>query len=1189
MNTESATYSKNQLTSYKLSPPTDQDINPLVNTDIFNKNKKIKTSNDYPDFFPWVHTNPKINKIYLNNLINGYTTSDLLSKNPLNEDRKLYVTTNSNSNGNNTSTTSLGENESGYKLFRITNNTNQLEEIREGNGNTPNNKVLNEDTVDLNLVLDNVVESFNKIKNIRNNTVNKGNLSVTIPQALPSIGSDSFIFVKTIKSIVDESVFTKSFITEKIANHIISLKCKNWTPHMISVINEILEASPITTESNEKFQYYWRLFNTLALDLKVLKAEEFFQNWLLPFISNSKSLSGNGNSINEKLPIIKFITLEVTLRFLPSTLVIYLNELLQSLISLALPKDSIFSDVINEKLINPLLTDIFNSRDASNFKIITSFTNNDYEEKKFLKSLETKYLKWISIFNYLEDTSGIDLEKLQEIQIWNESIALKYLHLLPSGIFNNIKNTCSINYGIKLTNEGLIALTTEFDPEKFLSHSMLQIVKDEKIINTFKFHTNIQNFGTSTYFNEENYWFILITLFLKSKQDIKFTSLVILTNYLINEKKLNINNFFLKLISSGVLHNAYVKNFGIFLINLNVMNNSKQYDSILSKYFKNLFDEYNSKKLKQLINAENEIEHAVTSILICRSNSYLEKIMYEDSINDESISTAAYKFISHYKGQYHNFWVYLNHSLTTGKIHSFKALKLLLDYIIFYKPKKDLFDFSLIFDYYMRMEQSMILQDLQFSEHKKLKLQYVFDFNMINTDISTIKTEDYNIYDFQQTWILLASVYEEEDIIFRQLINYESSKKNNIFTYNMVKENIPHNISHLKDEISNHGILQQFLTKTFREYFSHKDNAQYLTNIKVIKFMFNKTFNNFIPYFIKRLKLDSHDNDTSFFQKIISLINDDILNINLLFNRLPLDDIVSFMNYVIRIENEYSLIKYQLSDWLLKDDETITNVLSNKKINPELSYSIIYRFMSDKMGVISKWLINEKILLCNLLNIDYKDWFLKLNEENIFTQLIYKLDFNNCQFMKLLLNEFINNLNIDEILNIITNLHSDFIIKSFLVIDFNTIEDYGNQLLNEFLNKVLDFTEDEIMIHLITNNIKLNENCLKNFVISQDNLKKIISKLSFVKQNNDQASLEKIFQVMLVYNIKDIKLNIKNNYSKNSSCGSNGMSLKNRILACLVNDKLYLDNSNTVDHKSIDIMISNTSTVVEVTYLRSNK
>ena len=111
-------------------------------------------------------------------------------------------------------------------------------------------------------------------------------------------------------------------------------------------------------------------------------------------------------------------------------------------------------------------------------------------------------------------------------------------------------------------------------------------------------------------------------------------------------------------------------------------------------------------------------------------------------------------------------------------------------------------------------------------------------------------------------------------------------------------------------------------------------------------------------------------------------------------------------------------------------------------------------------------------------------------------------------------------------------------------------------------------------------------------------MKKIITKLSSIKQNNDQASLEKIFQVMLLYNIKDIKLNIKNNnVNKNGSVNntngsSNGMSLKNRILACLVNDKLHLDNdtyTSELKEETSDAKFIGIDQPIEVIYLRSNK
>ena len=1207
-----ASKSSNKLVSYKLTPPTDKPINPLINPDIGERIKRIKLSKDYPDFLPWVHTNPKINNIYLNNLINGYTTSDLLSKNPLNDDRKMYITTNSNSNGNNTSTTSLGENESGFKLFKINHDSDHINGPNSNADTLSNgNNTTNDDTLDLNSVLDNVMVSFKSIRHFRDNKVNNTKLSSNFSKkSIENEVIDPSVFVNFINSIINESNQKNTFISESVIQKIKQLECKDWTQHMITVLDEIFSSSETNELFNAKFYIYWRLFNIMVHDLEFLQTELFYLNWLLPFISKTQTLLSNGTIINEKLPIIKFITLEVVLNFLPNNSNVILNDLLKNLMLLLLPKENKFSTIINDKLINPMIVELFNKKNLKNFKLINETNNdiNDDENAKllFLSNLQKKNDDWISLYNYLKDISNINLEKLSEVQMWNESIALKYLFILPKQSEDSTTGeTLLVDHGIKLTPDYKLILTQEYDPENIFAHSILRIISDNrlKFINTFKFYEDIQEFSMNSKFQEEKYWSILITVILKSKIDFNMRSLISLTNYLISLKKLNINNFFLKLISSGVLHNVYIEKFGEFLINLNVFNNLKQYDSTLSKYFKNLFDDYNSNKLKELVfdeasNNDDDDDNIVISVLIERSNNFLNKLLYEDVTSYERINTAECQFIKKYKGQYQNFWVYINHILQNDKVVSFKAFKLILDYIIAYSPNREMLDFNLIFDYYMRLEQSMILKDLQFSETKDLKLQYDFDISMATNNIATFMATDNNIYDFRQNWKILANIYKEDRNVFFKLMTYEDNKQNNILSYNLLKENIPHSISNLKDEVFNHGTLQQFLTKTFREYFHNKNNTQSLTNIKLIKFKFAKTFNNYIPYFIKRLKLDSHNSDTSFFQKLILLINDDLLNIEVLFNRLSIDDIVKFINHMVKIEDKYPLTRYQISCWILKNDDIIIKILNNKNMCMPVSCFLVNRFIKDKFALISKWLINEKALLCDLLNIDYNDWFLKLNEENIFTQLIYKLNFTNFQYMKLLLNEFINNLNIEEIMNIIENLHGDFIIKNFLIIDFNTIEDFGNHLLNELLNKMLDYKNDKLLIHLINNNIKLNEHCLKNFTISQTNLKKIITKLSSIKQNNDQASLEKIFQVMLLYNIKDIKLNIKNNnVNKNGSVNntngsSNGMSLKNRILACLVNDKLHLDNdtyTSELKEETSDAKFIGIDQPIEVIYLRSNK
>lgn len=1189
--------SSHKLQSYKLTPPKDRDINPLINAALDGKNKRIKLSKDYPDFLPWVHTNPKINNIYLNNLTNGYTTSDLLSKNPLNDDRKMFITTNSNSNGNNTSTTSLGENESGYKLFKINYNSKLNDEPNSNAANSPPNVQANEDMVDLNAVLDEVMSSFKSINHIRNNTVNKNKLFPSLHHSTENEADDSGSLVKALHSIIDQNKLPESFISDSIIHKLISFHCDDWSEYMVTVLNEIFSSSENNQTFNLKFHVYWKVVNIMIYDLEVLRPDYFYFNWLLPFISNTQSLLENGTIINDKLPIIKFITLKVVVNFLPENKKIILNDLLQRLIALTIPQDNKFNNIVNNKLIDPLIASLFNQKSLSHYKLLNESVNNDSddEKKSFMNELQVKLDTWNFIYTYLKDCPNVNLSKLNETHMWNECIALKYLQILPNPPETIKTEITSIDHGIKLTSNYKLILTQEYDPINVLSHSILKVISDSSEgMDSFIFYQNIQDFSLNSKFQEEQYWSILITLILKTKLELNIMNLIVLTNHLISLKKLNLNNFFLKLISSGVLHNAYIEKFGVFLINLNISNNLKQYDSILSKYFKHLFDDYNSAKLNEMIISEEEDKNTVVSVLISKSNNFLNKLLFEnDSVGYEEVVASEKKFVSDYNGQYNNFWRYINHLLSNDKITCFKSFKLVLYYVISYRPDMSFVDFNLVCDYYMRLEQSMILKDMQYSEKNNVKLQYDFDVNLLSVNISTIMATDNNIYDFEKIWKDLARVYITEQAIFDKLLAYEETKQNNILTYNLLKENIPSNILHLKDDVSNHGTLQQFLTKTFREYFNHKNHVAYLTNIKFISVKFTKTLNNYIPYFIKRLKLDSHNNDVSFFEKIILLLNDDILTVDVLFNRLPIDDVVNFMNYILTVEKQQPLINHQLCHWILRDDETIIKILDNKNTKENISCLLVKTFIKDKPSLISKWLINEKILLCDLLKINYNDWFLKLNEENIFTQLIYNLNFSNFRYMKLLLNEFINNLKIEEIMSIIKNLNGDFIIKNFLIIDFNTIEDFGNDLLNEFLNKVLDFEEDELLIHLINNNIKLNVNCLKNFTISQSNLKKIITKLSFIKQNNDQCSLEKIFQVMLLYNIKDIKLNIKNNASNkggSSYTSSNGMSLKNRILASLVNDKLHMENDSSAkldkaDGKGKKYGIGEGA---EVVYLRSN-
>lgn len=229
---------------------------------------------------------------------------------------------------------------------------------------------------------------------------------------------------------------------------------------------------------------------------------------------------------------------------------------------------------------------------------------------------------------------------------------------------------------------------------------------------------------------------------------------------------------------------------------------------------------------------------------------------------------------------------------------------------------------------------------------------------------------------------------------------------------------------------------------------------------------------------------------------------------------------------------------------------------------------------------IESYLANEKELLCVLLGINYQQEYLSLNESNLI-RLINNLNLNNYKLMKLLFNELINNLKISEILSILQSLNYDYILLNFLIIDFSSIEDYGNLLLNQLLSTILNIPSS-LLLELININIKMNKKLImKNFKISNDNIKIIINKLSLIKKAKEGSDndLKNVFIIMLLFNIKDIKLNVNNN-SK--------MSKPNQILASLINDKFNLCNEEN-NQDSIDLGFVDFDKSMEIVRLRQNE
>lgn len=283
------------------------------------------------------------------------------------------------------------------------------------------------------------------------------------------------------------------------------------------------------------------------------------------------------------------------------------------------------------------------------------------------------------------------------------------------------------------------------------------------------------------------------------------------------------------------------------------------------------------------------------------------------------------------------------------------------------------------------------------------------------------------------------------------------------------------------------------------------------------------------------------------------LINDAVVDTSMLFNRVPIEDVISLLN------KNNIIVQKKIMDWIGTNQSISVKLLSSKLLSNSLKLLIIDTFYNP---TIESYLANEKELLCELLGINYQQEYLSLNESNLI-RLINNLNLNNYKLMKLLFNELINNLKINEILSILQALNYDYIVLNFLIIDFSSIEDYGNLLLNQLLTTILN-VPSSVLLELININIKLNKKCImKNFKISNDNLKIIINKLSLIKKTKEGSDdeLKNVFIIMLLFTIKDIKLNVNNN-SK--------MSKPNQILASLINDKFNLCNeANSLDNKNL--------------------
>lgn len=1090
----------NNLEPYKLKPPST--LYPL-------------NDDKYPDVTPFIHTNPKINNIYLNNFVNGYTDSDLLSKNPLNikQQKDYKFTTNSNTNGNNTSTTSLGENEIGVKLFT---------------------------DINIDHIVDGMLTNLNAIKACRVNKVNKDEIISAYNKNEHSLNQLNDI-------LLNNDPFADNIIINIIVNNDI-----DWTQYCIDLINKIFAINDTNT-FNTTFQKFWKFLKLIVFNFNnKLMIFDFINSWLCNYINNFEVILLNNNVkiLNDKLPILQFITIELFVKIISNEHFTFKNIDFISFVHSIMNLQYKYNDDLN--IISNIVMTLFNIRISQNFKILDEESialDVDYQ------ILSSRFTKWNELVSYLQTYKDqIDNDKLNELIIWNNGIALKYLNVFENEIIHN-ENEMVDNHGICLSSDLKIVLTKEYDQNNILSHNILNLISnsDKNFIPLIKSYK---------IFDEDSYWLLIIFYFLKTKSNINLENLVILTNHLINLDLLNVNNFFLKLISSGILHNEYKEKISYFLININYWNNNvKLYDTILSKYFEVFYDEFNVEKVRTKIDSGEMYNNHLISTQ--QSFKYLlslknmnQAIKYDDLIKIHDT------FIYNYSYQYAHFWNFINFVLNNNLITHFKVFKLILNYIIAYAPDAELFNinFDLIFNYYMKIELTMILEDVEYSNAHNLMLKYHFDGD---NNMQKFLIEDYNIYDFAKIWSSLNSIYN--NLTLNKLISYENLKHNTLLNYNIMYQNVPSNIEVIKDEINNHGILQQFLIKSFRKYFSDSSS---LINIMIIKLKFLKTFNNFIPYFLKRLKMDS--NNEIYLKKLIMLIDDDIVDIDMLFNRLPIEDIISILNV------RDVIIQKKIFDWIETNKGVVIKLLSNKTLSNNLKIVIIDKFYDQS---IETFLVNEKELLCELLDINYKQDYLSLNESNII-KLINNLNLGNYKLMKLLFNELINNLKINEILSILQSLNYDYILLNFLIIDFSSIEDYGNLLLNQLLSTILS-NSNPLLLDLININIKFNKKLiLKNFKISNDNIKIIINKLSLIKKSNDNNNqdLKNVFIIMLLFNIKDIKLNVNNN-SK--------MSKYNQILASLINDKFDLFNDKKDLHRK-DLGFVEFDESLEIVRLRQN-
>lgn len=1092
----------NNLDQYKLKPPAH--LYPIF-------------PDKYPDINPFVHTNAKINDIYLNNFVNGYTNSDLLSKNPLNikQQKDYKFTTNSNTNGNNTSTTSLGENEIGVKLFT---------------------------DVNMEHLVSNMLKNLDDIKKCRIDLINKDTIHST------------YLLENSDINQLNDMIFKDCSFLD---NDVISIIMNNdidWTTYSIDLINDIFNISDLN-EFNKSFQKFWRFLKLIIFNFdKKLMIFDFINKWLLNYIECFEIIlfDNNVKILNDKLPILQFIVVDLFIKIIPNNHFSFKNiDFIQIMSSILNLQDKYNDDL---GIVNNILITLFNSRNLQNFKILDEdsiATEVNYQE------LNNRFDQWNKLVAYLQSNKTIiDHQKLDELIIWNHGIALKHLNILNIANMNDSNDNITIDHGITLSPNFMIILTKRYDHENILSHKILYLINNSEE----NFITLIKDYHI---FDEETYWILVIFYFLKTKSSINIENLIILTNHLISLKLLNVSKFFLKLISSGILHTEYKEKIGHFLININYWNNNvKLYDTILSKYFVHIYDEYKTEMIKVKINSNDMFNNHL--ILTQQSIKYLMSLKSNyQVINCEDLNSVHDDFIHKFKYQYTHFWNYINFVLNNNLINEFKVFKLILSYLITYEPDATLFniDFDVIFNYYMKLEQSMILQDVEYSNNNNMVLKYHFDGEI---HIQRTLDNDYNIFDFAKIWSQLNSIYKNSTL--EKLINYENLKHNTILNYNILFKNMPSSIESIKDEVNNHGVLQQFLIKSFRLYFN---DSSLLVNIMIIKLRFTKTFNNFIPYFLKRLKLDSKDD--MYLDKLVMLINDDVIDTSMLFNRVPIEDVISLLN------KNNIIVQRKILNWIDTNQSISVKLLSSKLLSNTLKLLIIDKFYNP---TIESYLANEKELLCELLGINYQQEYLSLNESNLI-RLINNLNLNNYKLMKLLFNELINNLKINEILSILQSLDYDYILLNFLIIDFSSIEDYGNLLLNQLLTTILNIPSS-LLLELINMNIKVNKKLImKNFKISNDNIKIIINKLSLIKKAKDDSDndLRSVFIIMLLFNIKDIKLNVNNN-SK--------MSKPNQILASLINDKFNLCNEEeNLDNKDPGFVDFNES--LNIVRLRQNE